>query len=483
MALTSVVEPSDQVATAQTQATNASQVAEAELLINEDRHFALEELFFSCTDKRGFITACNPVFVRVSAFDVKDLIGAPHSVIRHPDTPRAVFKVLWDALKANKPLAAYVKNRAADGRYYWVLGLAVPVRRGYLSIRLKPSSGAQSKIESAYAKVRDLENRLSMSGLSRSDVLDRSVPALLDELESLGFADYEAFQQYALPAEIASRRAKLGPDSVKRVSTADRTDSHTPDEDRTDAGIALANQGVLDWVYKLFDNLDELVRVNEDLARRSSILLDLAKSIHIFALNAGLASTMVGPEGRTLEAITKQLQETSKQIVGTINRSTAGVDDAIALIREVGFMISISTLESELVSYVTAAEEEDDGVAMNQQVGTLVEALLGSVERVFGLSEQIVDTVGSVSKAGKSLFSLMELLRFELLAGRIEISRLRKPEAFNNMFGEISARLVAAAPEIQLFGEDIATAASLIEQFELDQGRQALARMPDVASV
>lgn len=443
---------------------------------NEESKFDLEELFFSCTDKRGFITSCNPVFVRVSGYEVHDLIGAPHSTIRHPEMPRAVFKVLWDALKANEPLAAFVKNRAVDGSYYWVLGMALPISKGYLSIRLKPSTNILQSIETAYANVRALEQQLEASGAARTQVLAQSVPALLAELNTLGFDDYESFQRHALPAEISSRRNKLGMTAApKETADEDHRSSILGDDfDEHEHDIGSDNDHVLTWIARLFDNLDSLVKVNEDLATRSSYLRDLAISIHIFALNAGLSSTMLGSKGRTLEAVTKQLQETSKQIVTTINRATEGVDEAIDQIHRVGFLISIATLESELIGYVATESKDHDDSSLDRQINTLVEALVESVEQVFVLSEDIIETVNHVSQAGTSLFGLMDLLRFELLAGRIEISRLTRRESFNNMFGEIAEQLDAAAPEIKMFGEDIIMAADLIAQFEMGEGHQAV---------
>lgn len=64
------------------------------------------------------ITFGNDVFVRVSGYSRETLKGAPHSIIRHPDVPRAVFKLLWDTLKSDHPIAAYVKNMSANGSYY-----------------------------------------------------------------------------------------------------------------------------------------------------------------------------------------------------------------------------------------------------------------------------------------------------------------------------------------------------------------------------
>ena len=128
--------------------------------INEARHFAPHELFFSLTDDKGRIHYGNQVFTRVSGYEEHQLLGQPHNLIRHPDMPRGVFRLFWDYLGAQKTIAAYVKNLAADGRYYWVLAVATPSRDGYLSVRLNPSSQFFDLVKKAYAGTLAIESPL-----------------------------------------------------------------------------------------------------------------------------------------------------------------------------------------------------------------------------------------------------------------------------------------------------------------------------------
>ena len=79
--------------------------------------FAINEVFFSKTDTKGIIEYGNRVFYTTAKYTPQELIGKPHSIVRHPDMPKAVFKLLWDYIKADKPFAGYVKNLAKDGSY------------------------------------------------------------------------------------------------------------------------------------------------------------------------------------------------------------------------------------------------------------------------------------------------------------------------------------------------------------------------------
>ncbi|MGB0749969.1 MAG: PAS domain-containing protein [Magnetospiraceae bacterium] len=91
-----------------------------------ERYFDKDEIIVSKTDLTGKITYCNRVFLRVAGYEEAELMGQPHSIIRHPDMPRAVFKLLWDTLAEGKEIFAYVNNRAINGDNYWVLAHVTP---------------------------------------------------------------------------------------------------------------------------------------------------------------------------------------------------------------------------------------------------------------------------------------------------------------------------------------------------------------------
>jgi PAS domain S-box-containing protein len=54
------------------------------------------------------------------------LIGQPHSIIRHPDMPRSVFRLLWDTIEDRREIFAFVKNMASNGDHYWVFAHVTP---------------------------------------------------------------------------------------------------------------------------------------------------------------------------------------------------------------------------------------------------------------------------------------------------------------------------------------------------------------------
>ena len=124
-----------------------------------------EELIVSKTDLKGRITYANDVFIRMAKYPWKELMGAPHSLIRHPDMPRCVFKLLWDTLEAGQEIFAYVVNLAADGSHYWVFAHVTPSLDeqgsivGYHSNRRKPERAPIERIKPIYALLREEEAR------------------------------------------------------------------------------------------------------------------------------------------------------------------------------------------------------------------------------------------------------------------------------------------------------------------------------------
>lgn len=138
--------------------------------------FEADDLIVSKTDLKGKITYANQTFCRISGFDEAEVVGRPHALIRHPDMPRAVFKLLWDAILRGEEIFAYVKNMTKSGDHYWVLAHVTPSfdaqRRvcGFHSNRRVPKRAAIAAIEPLYAELSRVEasHRNAKDGLAAS---------------------------------------------------------------------------------------------------------------------------------------------------------------------------------------------------------------------------------------------------------------------------------------------------------------------------
>ena len=160
-----------------------------------ERHFGRDEIIVSKTDPRGRITYANQVFLRVAGYGEREVLGEPHSIVRHPDMPRCVFKLLWDTIEGGREIFAYVKNMAKSGDHYWVFAHVTPtfdpVTRAivsYHSSRRVPSRRAVDAAAGVYALLLAEEARHT----DRRAGLAASLELLKQTLEGAGM-EYERF--------------------------------------------------------------------------------------------------------------------------------------------------------------------------------------------------------------------------------------------------------------------------------------------------
>lgn len=164
-------------------------------LTGHERFFQPDEIIVSKTDLKGHITYANRVFLRVGGFEEKEIINAPHSILRHPEMPRCVFKLLWDTIQEKQEIFAYVVNRAKNGDHYWVLAHVTPSFDtngnvdGYHSNRRVPNKNiVNNVIAPLYKDLLQKENSFS----NRKDGMNASHAMLLDILRQKGL-NYDEF--------------------------------------------------------------------------------------------------------------------------------------------------------------------------------------------------------------------------------------------------------------------------------------------------
>ena len=159
-----------------------------------ERTFAEDEIIVSKTDNAGRITYANEVFLKVALYQEHEVLGQPHSMVRHPDMPRCVFKLLWDTIQDGREIFAYVKNMAKNGDYYWVFAHVTPSFGGgdeiigFHSNRRVPRPEAVAQIEPIYRLLLEEENRHA----DRKDGMMAGYQLLCQKLEAAG-VDYDQF--------------------------------------------------------------------------------------------------------------------------------------------------------------------------------------------------------------------------------------------------------------------------------------------------
>jgi len=137
------------------------------------------DLIISKTCLKGRIIYANRRFMAVAGFAEQQLLGQAHNLIRHPEMPKGVYRLMWTALRQGDEFFGFVKNLCADGSYYWVFANVTPdidesgAVRGYYSVRRKASTAAIAQISNLYKEMRDIE-----AGASGSAAIESSVEHL-----------------------------------------------------------------------------------------------------------------------------------------------------------------------------------------------------------------------------------------------------------------------------------------------------------------
>ena len=124
-----------------------------------------DDFLVSRTDLKGKLTYGNQIFIEFSGYSEAELLGQQHNIVRHPDMPRGVFKLLWDTLQEKKEIFAYVKNMSKDGSFYWVFANVTSSLdangqpEGYFSVRRNPKPQAIAAVTDLYRKMLEEERR------------------------------------------------------------------------------------------------------------------------------------------------------------------------------------------------------------------------------------------------------------------------------------------------------------------------------------
>jgi len=160
-----------------------------------EKTFDENDIIVSKTDLTGKLTYGNRTFYELAGLGEKDCLGQQHNIIRHPHMPRAVFELLWNTLKQEEEIFAYVVNRSADGSHYWVFAHVTPSRDasgnvvGYHSNRRVPN---RKVLNEHIIPLYDNLLKTEQGAASPKDGLQASYKAVLDLLSEnkLGFNEF-----------------------------------------------------------------------------------------------------------------------------------------------------------------------------------------------------------------------------------------------------------------------------------------------------
>ncbi len=358
--------------------------AQADTSGNGEITFRFDELFFSRTDEAGIIQSGNSVFQRVAIYTWNEMLGKPHKLVRHPDMPRAVFWLLWNTIKQGEPIGAYVKNRAKDGRFYWVFAIVTPVEGGYLSVRLRPSSDLLGVVKDEYKELAALETRAALAPAASADLL-------LDRLAELGFRDYPAFMASALSKELCARDVHMR---------------------RPTDGIVLLFESLLQASRSLLEKADT---ISAAYARNEYV-----------TLNFQIQAAQLGQEGATIGVISSNYNRISGDIKSNMNQLIASAQQVFRAINGGLFLICTAKMQQEALAQFRNEQAPDDQshdqevLLLDQQQKAYTERAAAGLHAIAKQAEQFRRGCNEMNEMGR-LAAGLEVVR---IMGKVECSRL-----------------------------------------------------------
>lgn len=173
------------------------------------------------TDKNGIITYANDRFCELSGYTQNEVVGRPHNIVRHKDTPKETFKELWSTIRKGQIWQGQIKNRKKNGDYYIVQTAIVPVMNSsgeieeYISIRHD-----MTEIFKKQEKIEELARTDSLTGLanrfSLSEELSKITQGSMALIDINRFHEINNFYGDAIGDKVLKAFAKKLASKMKR---------------------------------------------------------------------------------------------------------------------------------------------------------------------------------------------------------------------------------------------------------------------------
>jgi diguanylate cyclase (GGDEF)-like protein/PAS domain S-box-containing protein len=113
----------------------------------------------SKTNTKGIITDVSDAFTKISGYSKKEIIGKSHSIVSHPETPKELYKNLWETILAGKIFKGEIKNLNKSGKEYWV------------DITVTPQTDKYNNILGFSAILHDITDKKKIEEYSITDAL------------------------------------------------------------------------------------------------------------------------------------------------------------------------------------------------------------------------------------------------------------------------------------------------------------------------
>jgi PAS domain S-box-containing protein len=136
--------------------------------VNHEIKCATQQVIVSRTDVEGNIVYCNPTFLEINGFRSTEVIRKPHNIVRHPDMPKSIFRILWSIIEQGHSIQAVIKNKTHNNQYYWTL-MTIKAQRdrdnniiSYVAYGKQAPDKVIKTIEPLYKIMKDIEEDIDI---------------------------------------------------------------------------------------------------------------------------------------------------------------------------------------------------------------------------------------------------------------------------------------------------------------------------------
>ncbi len=351
-----------------------------------ERTFPEEQRLISTTNLKGIITYCNDAFVNISGFEREELIGSPHNLVRHPDTPAAVFGHMWGDLKKGQAWMGIVKNRCKNGDHYWVNAFVTPIYehgdiQGFESVRVKTTAGQVQRAEALYKRLNAGKKAVPADW---SGIMLHVIPSALmlaigaGAGAALGMPGVALGLVLGLPAGLGLKA--LLDQRLNRIVGAASSSITDP----LLAQMYTPFQGALGQIE---------MAIHSQQARLQTCLTRLADSAEQLTRQAGESSKLAAQSSEGLSqqrnetdlvaAAINQMAAATQEVSGNVQSTASATREAIDLVMH-GKTVAGSARQAieSLSASVNAASTVADKLASDaREIGTVVDVIKGIAEQ------------------------------------------------------------------------------------------------------
>jgi methyl-accepting chemotaxis protein len=450
-------------------------------------------------DLKGDIIYVNDKLCEVSGYSREECIGQPHSMFRHPDMPKSVFKEMWATIGKGKIFRGVIKNRCKDGSPYWVDALIAPVLgpngkpEKYIGVRyvitdqilreeeLKQKAEEQGKVVKVIQAMAggDLTQRVDsdtdvakevnkaldnihtvLDQINKgSDVVASSANLLQSRVDDMKRNTTEVATAIAQMAKGAQDQAQKTDESSKLVnhvmgSANEMEKKANLINKAAERGLESSNQG-LRTVKVLVENMggiresanqtsqsiSVLTKRTEEIGRTLNVITDIASQTNLLALNAAIEAARAGDAGRGFAVVAEEIRKLAED-----SRKSA-----VEIEKIIGDVQKDTTQAGKAIDAMEASVKE--GNKSSVEAEKIFQEIAKSSEETFGASKEIqaatLTQKESISTVVKNIEQIV-VVSEETAAGTQEVAS--SSQQMNNGMLEIAKagdELSAVAAELQ----------------------------------